>query len=122
MDDATLGDRMLTSESESPSSHVPAPLLLLPEHRSLSGMGQTSAIDTDFLTKYLDFVFPAIFPFYRPALFETVPCWLLLSLGKSKIAYHSAIRLSCYFFTIALTNAGSGDEHAECKKKCVGRK
>jgi hypothetical protein len=94
----------------SSSSYVPALLLLLPEHRCSSSMGKSSVIDIEFIMNYLEFVFPTIFPFYRPALSETGRSWLLLLLGRSKIAYHSALRLSCYFFTIALT------KHTGCKQ------
>ena len=120
MDDAMSGDQTLTPESDLSASHGPAPFPLLPDghqrHRYLGGVEQSSAIETDFIMKYLDFVFPALFPFYRPGLFETGRSWLLLLLGKSKIAYHSTVSLSYYFFTMALTDASSGQEHAECKQ------
>lgn len=120
MDSAMSGDQTLTPESNSATSHVPTPFTLLPydhqQHRCSSGVEQSSAIETDFIMKYLDFVFPALFPFYRPAVFETGRSWLLLLLGKSKIAYHSTVSLSCYFFTMALTDAGGSEEHADCKQ------
>ncbi|KAF2640796.1 hypothetical protein P280DRAFT_507397 [Massarina eburnea CBS 473.64] len=77
---------------------------------------QSPDIETDFITKYFDFVFPALFPFYRPALFETGRSWLLALLGKSKVAYHSTVGLSCYFFTMALTGADVEGEHDNCKE------
>ncbi|KAF2728518.1 hypothetical protein EJ04DRAFT_516524 [Polyplosphaeria fusca] len=95
------------SAASNPSDHQ--------EHHCLSGVEQSPAIETDFVMKYLDFVFPALFPFYRPGLFETGHSWLLLLLRKSKIAYHSTVSLSCYFFTMALTDAESGGEHSDCK-------
>lgn len=119
MDDSMSGNHTLTPESHLSASHGPAPFTLLPyghqQHGCSSGVEQSSAIETDFIMKYLDFVFPALFPFYRPGLFETGRAWLLVLLGKSKIAYHSTVSLSTYFFTMALTDADSGEEYGECK-------
>jgi len=66
--------------------------------------------------KYLDFVFPALFPFYQPHIFDAGRSWLLILLKKSKIAYHAALGLSCYYFTMALSDAGDIWELAACKQ------
>lgn len=114
------GDETLTPATSSATSNEQAPFPLLPydhqHHRYSNGVGESSAIETDFIMKYLDFVFPALFPFHRPAVFETGRSWILLLLGKSKIAHHSILSLSCYIFTMALTDAESGDEHGDCKQ------
>lgn len=119
-DDTILGDQTSTPASDVSASHGPAPSNLLPcghqQHRCSSGMEQPSVIETDFIMKYFDFVFPTLFPFYRPNLFETGRTWLLLLLGKSKIAYHSTLSLSSYFFTMALAEADSGKEYAGCSQ------
>jgi hypothetical protein len=110
----------LAPESESAATHKPTPFSLLShghhQHHCSSCMEQSPGIETDFITKYIDFVFPALFPFYRPAFFETGRSWLLLLLGKSRIAYHSTVSLSGYFFTMALTDADSEEELSECKQ------
>ncbi|KAF1955368.1 hypothetical protein CC80DRAFT_474812 [Byssothecium circinans] len=106
--------------------HGSTPLSLLPyallpqntqQHDCPDGTNQPSGLERDFIIKYLDFIFPSLFPFYRPTLFETGRSWLLHLLGKSKIAYHSTVSLSCYLFTMALTDVDSGgdEEHTECK-------
>jgi hypothetical protein len=76
--------------------------------------------ETDFIMKYLDYVFPFLFPFYRPAVFETGRSWLLSLLRNSRIAFHSALSLTSYFFTIALTDA-YGDKYADCTKELWNR-
>lgn len=85
-----------------------------PEHSE-----RPPAIETDFIMKYLDFVFPALFPYYRPTMFDTGRSWLLALFSRSKVAYHAAASLSSYFFTMALTDASEQKsdplEHALCK-------
>jgi hypothetical protein len=88
----------------------------LQHHLCLDGVGQFPGMETDFIMKYMDFVFPALFPFYRPSLFETGRSWLLILLGKSKVAYHSAICLAYYYFTMVLTDDQLGEEYAVCKQ------
>ena len=55
MDDAMSGDQTLTPESDLSASHGPAPFPLLPDghqqHRCLSGVEQSSAIETDFIDR-----------------------------------------------------------------------
>lgn len=120
MDDATSGEQTLTPESDVPASHGPTPFALLPcghqEHRCSSSVEHPSLLEPDFIMKYFDYVFPILFPFYRPGLFETGRSWLLLLLGKSRIAYHSTFSLASYFFTMALTEADIGRESGNCKQ------
>ncbi|KAL1597418.1 hypothetical protein SLS59_007448 [Nothophoma quercina] len=43
-------------------------------HRQQQGsetLDQASASEANFITKYLDFFFPALFPFYRPHVFDS---------------------------------------------------
>lgn len=109
-----------TPNNDLSASQGPVPSSSLPEgyqlRNCLIGLEKSSALEKDFTMKYLDFVFPTLFPFYRPGLFETGRSWLLLLLGKSRIAYHSTVSLSYYFFTMALTDASIGNEHSECKQ------
>ena len=118
MDVSSSTDQTSIPAEKSATSHGHAASSLPHDHdthRCLGGMETSSIVETDFIMKYLDFVFPALFPFYRPALFETGRSWLLILLGKSKIAYHATVSLSFYFFTMALTDVESSREHAECK-------
>jgi hypothetical protein len=103
-----------------PPTIPPFPFSLLPNNLQNYHYSHTksppSPIESDFISKYLDFVFPALFPFYRPPLFDTGRSWLLQLLGSSQIAHHAALSMSCYFFTMALVDLeGSSGEHAECR-------
>lgn len=69
---------------------------------------QNSNFDRDFLIKYLDHVFPLLFPFYRPAIFETGRGWILSLFEQSIIARHSILSLTSYVFTFALNSAYGG--------------
>jgi hypothetical protein len=94
--------------------------------RSIDGhMGSTlypedSDYETDFIMKYLDYVFPSLFPFYQPAIFETGRSWMLSLLRRNKTAFHSALSLTSYFFTIALTDAYE-DAYADCTSELWSR-
>ena len=57
-----------------------------------------------------------MFAFYQPNIFDTGRSWLLLLLKKSKIAYRAALGVSCYFLTMALSDAEEGAEHAVRKQ------
>ncbi|KAF2105972.1 fungal-specific transcription factor domain-containing protein [Lophiotrema nucula] len=120
VDSSVPGNQAPTQVCSSATSHGSAPFSSLPNdhqhYHGLNGIQQSPAIEIDFIMKYLDFVFPSLFPFYRPSLFETGRSWLIVLLGRSKVAYHSAVSLTCYFFTMALTDAESGEEHSDCKQ------
>ncbi|KAK1979872.1 fungal-specific transcription factor domain-containing protein [Colletotrichum cereale] len=66
---------------------------------------------------YLDYVFPFLFPFYKPALLEGGRGWLLNVLNHNKALYHTALGLSSHFFGVVLT--GAQVEHAPCRMKSV---
>ncbi|KAH0842638.1 hypothetical protein AYO21_08040 [Fonsecaea monophora] len=70
--------------------------------------------DVDFLTKYLDYVFPLLFPFYQPGLHETGRSWVLALLRRNKVAFHSAMSLSIYFFIFTLIDTYP-EQHGACK-------
>ncbi|OAL19311.1 hypothetical protein AYO22_09855 [Fonsecaea multimorphosa] len=72
--------------------------------------------DVDFLAKYLDYVFPLLFPFYRPRLHETGRSWVLALFRRSRLAYHSAMSLGTYFFIFTLIDAYPG-QHSSCKSQ-----
>ncbi|ETI25725.1 hypothetical protein G647_02499 [Cladophialophora carrionii CBS 160.54] len=72
--------------------------------------------ELDFLMKYMDHVFPHQFPFYRPGLHETGRSWILALVRRSRVAFHSAMSLSAYFFTFTLIDAYPG-QHDSCKSQ-----
>ncbi|KAF1829674.1 hypothetical protein BDW02DRAFT_137015 [Decorospora gaudefroyi] len=109
-----------TSISTFATISAPFPFSLLPSdlqyHHYSHTVEPLSPIEADFISKYIDFVFPALFPFYRPSLFDTGRSWLRQLLGKSHIAHHAALSISCYFFTMALVDMeGTSGEHANCR-------
>lgn len=71
--------------------------------------------DTDFLMKYLDNVFPLIFPFYQTPLLGPGRGWIFSFLSQSKVAFHSVLGMSSYFLTVALSETYSAEEHKQCR-------
>lgn len=71
--------------------------------------------DMDFLMKYLDNIFPLIFPFYQTPLLGPGRGWIFSFLSQSKVAFHSVLGISSYIFTVALSQEYSADEHELCK-------
>ncbi|KAL2199440.1 fungal-specific transcription factor domain-containing protein [Corynascus similis CBS 632.67] len=51
---------------------------------------------------YLDYVFPFLFPYYRPSFADVGRGWLLVLLIKNKALFHSALSLAGYFYGIVL--------------------
>jgi hypothetical protein len=51
---------------------------------------------------YLDYVFPFLFPYYRPSFVDVGRGWLLVLLTKNKALFHSALSLAQYFYGIVL--------------------
>jgi C6 transcription factor Pro1 len=70
--------------------------------------------EIDFLVKYLDYVFPLLFPFYQPGIHETGRSWVMALLRRSRVAFHSTMSMAAYFFTFTLINEHPG-EHDDCK-------
>lgn len=66
------------------------------------------------LTNYLDYVFPFLFPFYRPPLLQSGRGWLLILLMRKRTLLHSALSLSTYFVAVATENLLSG--HESCRE------
>ncbi|KAJ9131803.1 Fungal transcriptional regulatory protein, N-terminal [Pleurostoma richardsiae] len=70
--------------------------------------------ETDSIMIYLDYVFPFLFPFYRPPLVGTSRAWLLPFISQNATVYSSVLSLSAYFFTIALKDVFP-EERYVCK-------
>ncbi|RFU28644.1 hypothetical protein B7463_g7671, partial [Scytalidium lignicola] len=71
-------------------------------------------VEADFIMIFLDYVFPFLFPFYRPPIFDCGRAWLLALLRDNKALFHIAMSLSSYFFTLIITNDRPGYNGA-CK-------
>lgn len=92
-------------------------------HDHLPILSRGRDFEIDFLTKYLDYVFPLLFPFYQPGIHETGRSWVLVLLRRSRVAFHSAMSLSVYFFIFTLIDVYPG-QHDVCKSQLwekVGR-
>ncbi|KAJ4297334.1 hypothetical protein N0V88_004252 [Collariella sp. IMI 366227] len=91
-----------------------------PCERALPSLDPGSALSQELeahLTMlYLDFVFPFLFPFYRPSFADAGRGWILVLLSKNKALFHSALSLAGYFHGIIM---GSGHEGGECRVKSV---
>ncbi|KAH8807669.1 fungal-specific transcription factor domain-containing protein [Xylogone sp. PMI_703] len=64
----------------------------------------TRDVETDFIMIFLDYVFPFLFPFYRPPIFDCGRAWVLALLRDNIALFHIAMSLSSYFFTLIVTN------------------
>lgn len=57
-------------------------------------------ISVDFTVMYLDYVFPFLFPHYRPTIFEGGRAWVLATIQTEKPLYHTAMSLATYFMAL----------------------
>ena len=65
---------------------------------------------------YLDFIFPFLFPLYRPSIFTAGRGWLLVLLLKNKPLFHSALSMTSHFYPL-LHDAHGGEllsKSSEC--------
>lgn len=68
--------------------------------------------DVHFVMIYLDYVFPYLFPHYRPPVLAGGRGWVLEKLQSNKTVFHTAISLASYFFGVMLADDDAG--HSEC--------
>lgn len=68
--------------------------------------------DVHFVMIYLDYVFPYLFPHYRPPVLAGGRGWVLDKLQSSKTVYHTALSLASYFFGVMLAESDAG--HVKC--------
>lgn len=57
-----------------------------------------SDLDMGYITGYMDYVFPALFPFYRPSILQGGRTWLLVLATKNTGFFNTIVSLSSYFF------------------------
>ncbi|PNY23900.1 Zn(2)-C6 fungal-type DNA-binding domain protein [Tolypocladium capitatum] len=74
-------------------------------------------VDIHFLMIYLDYVFPYLFPHYRPPVLAGGRGWILDVLQSNRSVYHTAISLASSFFAVVLANGE--EEHAQCTASIV---
>ncbi|KAK3362466.1 fungal-specific transcription factor domain-containing protein [Lasiosphaeria hispida] len=66
--------------------------------------------EMNMIVLYLDYVFPFLFPFYRPMLLDSGRGWLLVLFARNKALLHTALSLATYFFNVVINTAtGSHD-------------
>lgn len=92
----------------------------MPWHNQMFKAGEEksydSAQDTHMIMIYADFVFPYLFPHYRPPLLAGGRGWVLdVLLNSSRSIYYTAISLSSWFFGVLL--AGGEENHASCTSR-----
>ncbi|RMJ08256.1 hypothetical protein CDV36_012126 [Fusarium kuroshium] len=83
------------------------------DHSSATG----ASTEVHFIMIYLDYVFPHLFPFYRPPILAGGRGWVLDVLQSNKSVWHTAISLTSYFFSIVMANGEK--QHEECTNRMV---
>ncbi|KAM7193868.1 Fungal specific transcription factor domain containing protein [Rhypophila sp. PSN 637] len=80
--------------------------------------------DMSFMMLYLDFVFPFLFPFYRPPFLHAGRGWLLTLLTRNKSLLHGALGVASHFWTVitcsSTAQTGTDDPlviHQSCKRR-----
>ncbi|KAG5929749.1 hypothetical protein E4U42_004676 [Claviceps africana] len=103
------------------SSSAPSPSSETPWHSQVVAWQADSEdrlnSDLYFLMMYLDYVFPYLFPHYRPPILAGGRGWILDVLQSNKSVHHTAISLASAFFAIVLANGQRA--HAVCTKTVV---
>ncbi|VUC36363.1 unnamed protein product [Clonostachys rosea] len=78
------------------------------------------AWEQDFIMMFIDFVFPMLFPFYRPPAVATSRAWLLSFVKQNRATTHAVLSLSSFFFTFGLADVFSG-KHDACRYTMWGQ-
>lgn len=106
---ANSTDRNLGADFWQPSSG-PAQV----EYKEYAERNREKEKEKHLLMIYLDYVFPYLFPYYRPTILAGGRGWILHVLASNKSVYHTALSLSSFFFAVA---SNGGDKmHEECTK------
>ncbi|KAH7348018.1 fungal-specific transcription factor domain-containing protein [Pyrenochaeta sp. MPI-SDFR-AT-0127] len=78
---------------------------------------QQNELELSLLLTHLDYVFPVLFPFYRPNLLEGGRSWLLVLAMRRDAFYHITISLTSYFMSVVPVLRGQ--EHQLCATKVL---
>ncbi|KAK3329932.1 fungal-specific transcription factor domain-containing protein [Apodospora peruviana] len=70
--------------------------------------------EVSFIMMYLDYVFPFLFPFYRPPLMHGGRGWLLALLTRNRSLLHTALGVAGHFFNVTSGHPGIA-MHQLCK-------
>ena len=114
----TLNGSSGTHASHTPPSEVPwhKQVFARQEEEEEDDEGQPDS-ELHFLMIYLDYVFPYLFPHYRPPVLAGGRGWILDVLRSNKALYHTTLSLSSSFFAVVLAN---GDKaHEQCTNRMV---
>ncbi|KAK5651511.1 hypothetical protein OQA88_11965 [Cercophora sp. LCS_1] len=92
-----------------PEDHSPHSLLSVLTSSSSSSSSSDNPMDINerelnMITLYLDYVFPFLFPFYRPRLLDSGRGWLLVLFSRNKALLHTALSLASYFFNVVMNH------------------
>ncbi|KAK3694505.1 fungal-specific transcription factor domain-containing protein [Podospora appendiculata] len=74
--------------------------------------------EVNMIMLYLDYVFPFLFPFYRPPLLHAGRGWLLSLLTRNKALLHTALSVASYFFSVVFNHTSdnhTGEDHTTCR-------
>ncbi|KAF2180359.1 hypothetical protein K469DRAFT_741192 [Zopfia rhizophila CBS 207.26] len=82
------------------------------ESSTLSSLPVRNELELSFVMTYLDYVFPVLFPFYRPSILEGGRSWLLVLVMRNNGLFHTVISLASYFFSVVPVI--SGPAHQLC--------
>ncbi len=63
--------------------------------------------------RYIDYVFPHLFPYHRSPVFSTGRSFLLVPLTENKVIYLSVLSISSYYFIVTM-NEYTPHDHQEC--------
>lgn len=72
-------------------------------------------LEQSLIMCYLDYIFPALFPFYKPAVLEGARNWLLVLTLANKSFSHAATSISSYFLAVVPV------QHRPERVQCVPR-
>ncbi|KAB5545729.1 fungal-specific transcription factor domain-containing protein [Coniochaeta sp. 2T2.1] len=117
---STLVDAGAT-QSRRTGSAKPEALSFPPSDHELSSLYLGRETETEFLMMWLDYVFPFIYPFYRPPMLESGRHWVLNLLRTNQVAFHTAVSLGSYFFTIALGDTILPEQRRTCRSLLWGQ-
>ncbi|KAJ2904430.1 hypothetical protein MKZ38_008103 [Zalerion maritima] len=73
-------------------------------------------LDRGYIMLYIDYIFPMLYPFYRPPLLQGGRGWVLELLLECPPLYHTTMCLSAYFFSTIVMSTMEGQGHEGCKE------
>ncbi|KAI5456324.1 fungal-specific transcription factor domain-containing protein [Mariannaea sp. PMI_226] len=103
-----------TDEVSNPSVHVNSAEQLISIDSEFAGSKASRApfvpdvTDMGYLATYMDYVFPILFPFYRPSLLEGGRGWLPTIARSSQSFLASIVSLTSFFFSVIPVESGPG--------------